>query len=136
MSGLLLPLLLFVTAICLAAAPSVASPMFMGLGAVGSVAFDVSGDGRTVVGHIPKTGEDPGDIREAIRWTLEEGVVRLGDFAGGDFNSIATAASFDGSVIVGFGNTDTGPIAFRWTSSTDMVALTNPAGTVRNRAEG
>ena len=78
MSRLLRPLFPFVAAIFFAAAPSVASPMFMGLGTVGSVAFDVSGGGRTVVGHLPRTSGVPGDIREAIRWTIEEGVVPLG----------------------------------------------------------
>src|SRR5690606_24153735 len=47
----------------------------------------------------------------------------LGDLDGGSFYSEAYAVSADGSVIVGFGTSDDGQEAFRWTEADDMVGL-------------
>ena len=47
----------------------------------------------------------------------------LGDLDGGSFTSQAFGVSADGSVIAGFGGTDLGPEAFRWTQNTGMVGL-------------
>jgi len=41
----------------------------------------------------------------------------LGDLPGGGFSSQAHGVSADGSVIVGYGTTDSGPEAFRWESN-------------------
>jgi len=74
--------------------------------------FGLSADGRVIVG-IHNAGPGP----EAFRWTEETGMVLLGDFPGGPFESRATATSGDGAVVVGFGSTDTSEDheAFRWT---------------------
>ena len=47
----------------------------------------------------------------------------MGDLPGGDFESIALAASADGSVIVGVGTDASGPAAFVWTKAMGMVRL-------------
>src|SRR5690606_14675339 len=62
-----------------------------------SEATAVSGDGRVVVGYIGATGG------EAFRWTEAGGMQSLGWLDGreSDGNDRATAASYDGSVIVG-----------------------------------
>jgi uncharacterized membrane protein len=49
----------------------------------------------------------------------------FGDFAGGNFNSIALDVSNDGSTVVGSGTTAAGSQAFRWTQSSGMVSLGN-----------
>ncbi len=49
----------------------------------------------------------------------------LGDFPGGTFESSALRVSADGSVVVGYGTSDSGKQAFRWTQSEDMVSLGN-----------
>jgi probable HAF family extracellular repeat protein len=48
----------------------------------------------------------------------------LGDFAGGESESVAYGVNADGSVVVGYGIRDGfTPNAFRWTSATGLVAL-------------
>src|SRR5262249_13054388 len=47
---------------------------------------------------------------------------------GGGFQSIAFAASLDGSVVVGFGSSFSGIEAFRWTAGSGMVGLSDLAG--------
>jgi probable HAF family extracellular repeat protein len=47
----------------------------------------------------------------------------LGDLAGGSFSSSAYAASADGDVIVGDGQSASGQEPFRWTSAGGMVGL-------------
>lgn len=51
--------------------------------------------------------------------------IGLGDFSGGVFSSSAQAVSADGKVIIGYGTTESGEQAFRWTESTGMVSLGN-----------
>jgi probable HAF family extracellular repeat protein len=90
-----------------------------------SGATNVSANGSVVVGFntVSLRGE------EAFRWTQAGGMVGLGDLPGGDFQSSASAASADGSVVVGTGrssgafNTEVGQEAFRWTQATGMVGL-------------
>ncbi len=81
-----------------------------------SGAGGVSGDGWVVVGGSGPTcavGEED-CTHEAFRWDAEEGMVGLGDFEGGEFRSTASAASGDGSVIVGSGADENGRVAFIW----------------------
>jgi probable HAF family extracellular repeat protein len=47
----------------------------------------------------------------------------LGALAGGQFNSMATAVSGDGSVIVGWSGAVGSQMAFRWTAGTGMTAI-------------
>lgn len=71
-----------------------------------SAAWGTSGDGLTIVGEV--------DL--AFVWTGSGGF-ELGDFDGGWESSIAFDASFDGSVITGYGSSMNGQEAFRWTPS-------------------
>jgi probable HAF family extracellular repeat protein len=82
-------------------------------------ALDVSADGSVVVGGPDEYSLVP----EAFRWTSEGGMVGLGDLPGGEFSSLATGVSADGSVVVGEGSTANGREAFRWTSEGGMVGL-------------
>src|SRR5690606_26940384 len=68
-----------------------------------SRAFDVSDDGKIIVGW--STSEQGGDfVAEAFRW--ENGVMQgLGDLPGGFFGSQARGVSGDGSVVIGYGVT-------------------------------
>lgn len=83
-----------------------------------STATDVSFDGTVVVGRTSS-----GSSREAYRWTIEDGMVGLGDFSGGSYASEARAVSADGTTVVGKGRTSTGDAAFRWTNTTGMLGI-------------
>jgi probable HAF family extracellular repeat protein len=62
-------------------------------------------------------------------------MVALGDLSGGTLQSDAFGISFDGSVVVGMGNSASGNEAFRWTSGGGMVGLGDlPAGIFDSRA--
>jgi probable HAF family extracellular repeat protein len=64
-------------------------------------------------------------------------MVGLGDLAGGGFQSYAYGVSADGSVIVGRGNSASGPEAYRWTSGGGMVGLGDlPGGAFLSYAYG
>lgn len=95
-------------------------------GVFNSYASGVSGDGSTVVGM--------GSIIEgrAVRWTAA-GLQSLGVLPGGT-RSFATAASYDGSVIVGDGDFSDRTEAFRWTSAGGMQGLGVPPGGIVSRA--
>ncbi|MEX2140514.1 MAG: hypothetical protein WD894_14725 [Pirellulales bacterium] len=81
----------------------------------------VSDDGTTVVGS--RYFGIPG-LDEAFRWVPDEGLFEgLGDFPGGAFDSAAYGVSADGSVIVGSGNANQSPRAFRWTAEEGMVDI-------------
>jgi probable HAF family extracellular repeat protein len=86
-----------------------------------SIAFDVSGDGRIVVGRSLTGGSN-----EAFRWTSETGMVGLSHLSGG-LTSEARGISADGLVVVGYSDDDTLPgengQAFRWSAETGMVGL-------------
>jgi len=60
---------------------------------------------------------------EGFYWTEDSGLIRIGDLPGGDFYSIASDVSYDGTVIVGQGKSSNGFEAFRWTASTGMQGL-------------
>jgi probable HAF family extracellular repeat protein len=47
----------------------------------------------------------------------------IGDLPGGAFESVAVDASADGSIVVGFGTTETGPEAFLWDAAAGMRNL-------------
>ena len=83
-----------------------------------SDALGISADGSTIVG---KHGVAAGI--EAFRWTGSEGMVGLGDLAGGAVLSAAADATADGSVIVGHSTTDSGSQAFVWDSTNGMRDL-------------
>ena len=114
------------TAAIASAAPT---PSFMGLGTTSTcrfptVAFGVSADGSTVVGRCQNNTGNGQFI--AFRWTEDTGLVTLGDFDGGGFNSAAVATSADGSIVVGHGTStlsNGNEEAFRWTESEGLVSL-------------
>jgi probable HAF family extracellular repeat protein len=83
-----------------------------------SYATAVSGKGSVVVGI---TGTAGGVGNQAFRWTSTDGMTSLGFLAGGR-NSVASALSADGSVIVGHSGSNIGSQAFRWTAG-GMVGL-------------
>lgn len=73
----------------------------------------VNYDGTVIVGVID------GSNREAFRWTLATGPVRLGGKDSG-----ATAVSHDGNTIVGFTTSSSGQTeVFHWTSDTQLREL-------------
>ncbi len=93
----------------------------------------VSGDGRVIVGYRD-VGAPQSSAHEAFSWTAETGMVGLGflpNTPGLTESSNASAASYDGSVIVGqstSANADYplyagGGEAFLWTPSGGMVGL-------------
>jgi probable HAF family extracellular repeat protein len=62
---------------------------------------------------------------EAFRWTNGTGMIGLGDLVGGDFLSMATSVSPDGSAVVGRGTSQEFALddAFRWTFQTGIQPL-------------
>jgi hypothetical protein len=83
-----------------------------------------SRDGSTIVGQGLNDDRD----QEAYRWTQSGGFQGLGHLPGGDNNTGAIAANVDGSVIVGFGDTDRGTEAFIWTEASGIQLLQTVAG--------
>ncbi len=76
-------------------------------------AYDVSGDGRVVVGR---------QARRAFRHVLGEPIEELGTLGGNESEALGT--SWDGSVVVGRAQNGQGNWrAFRWTSATGMQDL-------------
>lgn len=99
--------------------PSVAAAEFTAIGQLnvsGSQVNAVSDNGLVAVGSVRVNG-----VRKASRWSAEEGLVLLGDLAGGE--SLANAVSIDGQVIVGEAYNGSRTEAFRWTSGAGMVGL-------------
>lgn len=116
---------------------------FQGLGGLpgsfSSSASGVSADGSVVVGSSQRERTDsPYRGWEAFRWTQGTGMVGLGNLPGGDFGSRASEVSGDGSVVVGYGFSNTNFLkAFRWTQGTGMVELGDlPGGGFDNFASG
>jgi probable HAF family extracellular repeat protein len=104
----------------------------VGLGALPGGSFNsyadaVSADGLVVVGYSSSDDGSGQAGRQAFRSTAESGMVGLGDLPGGlpggEFSSEAFDLSADGSVIVGFGNSDLGREAIFWTPSMGMRNL-------------
>jgi probable HAF family extracellular repeat protein len=83
-----------------------------------SAAEGISGDGQVVVGT---SGRDP-SAEWAFRWTESEGMTDLGTLPGFT-TSAATAASFDGRVIVGGSFRAEFGEAFRWSQEEGLVGL-------------
>jgi uncharacterized membrane protein len=86
------------------------TPLGFQTGGTNSFAYDVSGDGSTVVGY---GGSALGN--QAFYWTSTTGMV-----GSGVGSSFAYGVNQDGSVIVGSGSVSS-PNAMRWTVSTGMV---------------
>ncbi len=88
-------------------------------------ASGVSANGSTIVGESYTLLE--GEIipvREAFRWTIEDGMVGLGDLPGTYIMSAATDISADGSTIVGVSSGPWGDEAFLWTNEEEgMVGI-------------
>jgi len=100
-------------------------------GYFGSLAYDVSADGSTVVGYGHPAYRTSS---EAFRWTQSEGMIGLGFLPGGH-QSVAEATSADGSVIVGSSRSTLGREAMRWTESEGMVGLGDlPGGSYHSGA--
>lgn len=103
-----------------------------------SFARAISADGSVVVGASANLYGYlglHGGYREAFRWSAQDGLQGLGDFAGGEFDSVATGISADGSVIVGGGYSEIGSMAFRWTAQAGGVAIPPPAPYQNSEAE-
>jgi probable HAF family extracellular repeat protein len=89
--------------------------------------FDISGDGSTVVGGL-RIGSGLNRRYEGFRWTRNGGYELLGRLSTDPSDwAFATAASYDGSVVVGESDTPNGRRAFRWTQPTGTINL----GTLR-----
>lgn len=95
-----------------------------------SVTWGMSADGAVVIGWA---GSENG--REAFRWRESDGMVGMGDLPAGSFDSWATGASADGSVIVGLA-LNPGVTSFRWTAATGMLDVGRPPGGNYSQAWG
>lgn len=89
-----------------------------------SYANAVSDDGRVVVGDWVQLGDGvpPSGVVLAFRWTLETGMLSLGDPPGG--YGRAYDVSSDGSAVVG----SWGDLAYRWTATAGLELIA-PSGT-------
>lgn len=103
---------------------------FSGLGnpsgdAYVSRAFDVSADGRVVVGHNELAPGAAGLItREAFAWSPDTGMFPIGRLPGATTGgSTGRGVSGNGNVVVGDSDRDFGPEAFRWTLGGGMEGL-------------
>ena len=79
---------------------------------------DISADGAAIVGVSTS-----GSYSQAFRWTESDGMVGLGELAGGNQYSMAYAVSGDGAVVVGTSVSSRGYEGFRWTESDGMQPL-------------
>ena len=87
-----------------------------------ALANAVSWDGTVIVG----TSDSTNGNQEAFIWTLDTGMVGLGDLPDGLFRSGANGVSAAGSVVVGQGSTANGQEAFVWRQGwTSMRSLKN-----------
>ena len=102
-------------------------------------AFDVSDDGRIVVGQGGRA--DTYEL-EAWRWVRGRGIEGLGDLPGWDggsdyaFESRADAVSGNGKVVIGQGMGYDGAESFAWTQAHGMVGLGFLEGGSYSRAAG
>ena len=95
---------------------------------IDSITTGISSDGSIVVGYDLSDNGVDGLRYEAFRWTEAEGMVGLGDLAGGSFLSNAYGVNSNGTVIVGMSDSTNGNEAFRWTQAGGMVGLGDLAG--------
>ena len=102
--------------------PASSAPFFVGLGN-GTSAYDVSGDGNTVLGRIGGGS--------AFLWTQSAGVEILKDADGSDFRVNEPSLSGDGSVVVYY--FDEG---YQWTASNGVELLSPASGGTRSLALG
>ncbi len=95
----------------------------------GSAVFDVSKDGKTIVGSNPAVNTV---APVATKWSLAGAgsapAISLGDLAGGVAESEARRISGDGTTIVGWGSSANGVEAFRIQGTGAMTALGDLAG--------
>ncbi|MFM7440425.1 MAG: PEP-CTERM sorting domain-containing protein [Snowella sp.] len=93
------------------------------MSANGSV-FVESVPGQNYYDPFPRPPFPPYDPYKAYRWTQETGRVPLGNLGNNSLDTLASAVSADGSVIVGLsGNANGHEEAFRWTQETGMMGL-------------
>lgn len=85
--------------------------------------YDVSGDGRVVVG-LSAYSPDTLDF-QAFRWTIEGGMTGLGFVSPSGYESIATAVSRDGAYIIGSSNAIPQRAEFRWNANDGMIAISS-----------
>jgi probable HAF family extracellular repeat protein len=98
-------------------------------GANSSQGFDISADGRVVVG----LGSAADGVR-ATQWMDGGAGVSLGNLPGG-FGTVANGVNASGSVIVGYGFTQMGLGAFRWSETDGLTELSDlPGGAVSSYA--
>ncbi|MEX0938079.1 MAG: hypothetical protein WDZ59_09480 [Pirellulales bacterium] len=103
--------------------PAAPAAIFTGLGHLpgggDSRGMAVSDDGLVVSGWSSSF-----EGTEAIRWTMADGMVSLGDLPGSSvFSRNLGAISSDGSVIAGEARSSDGTELFRWTMAEGMVGL-------------
>jgi probable HAF family extracellular repeat protein len=91
-------------------------------GAEVAFAWDVSADGRFIVGGFGSSTVF-GGTQEAFRWTAESQYEFLGFAQDGGPPSAAFAISADGSAVAGSAQTQDGVRAFRWTAPDGIVPL-------------
>jgi len=99
----------------------------VGLGHLPDLDFEsnangVSADGSVVVGYSAAMVGMASEEREAFRWTEGGGMHGLGDLPGGGLYTYsgARAVSADGSIVVGYGDSDVGWEAVVWDATHGM----------------
>ncbi|MBI1850332.1 MAG: protein kinase [Planctomycetes bacterium] len=100
----------------------------VGLGAMprgsrDSRAVAVCADGRVIAGTFIERDASGAEHEEAFRWSVEDGVLGLGDLFGGANQSNAAAVTADGEQIFGNSSSAAGYEIFRWTKSTGTAGL-------------
>jgi len=104
-------------------------------GAFRSEAYGASADGSVIVGFSDSGTDTLPQRWEAFRWDATNGMVGLGFLPNWPGQSVATAVSADGSVVVGYGGS--GREAFRWDATNGMVSLGQlPSGSTYSQANG
>lgn len=111
---------------------------FQGLGDLpggpqGSVAMDISADGRTIVGAANVDYADTSNLR-AVQW--RDGVISvLPGVAGGTGAAMAYAISSDGGTTVGFGDLNRNDMGISWSNGTSKQVGDLPGGMVYSIAQ-
>jgi probable HAF family extracellular repeat protein len=98
-----------------------------------SEGYDVSADGRIVVGYA--TSQLGRESFRSMGNTIQPSD-GLGDLPGGTFDSIARAISANGLVVVGQSNSTSGPEAFRWADGVMAPLGDLPGGSFDSNALG
>jgi uncharacterized membrane protein len=101
------------------------SVLNLGGGELGSNAYNMTSDGRAVVGFWGTIGEGGWTTATACVW--RDGVVEMLGRLSGYNDSIAHSISDNGSIITGVCSTIRGPVGeddFVWTASTGMIGFT------------